>query len=120
MTGEIRNPAKLPTDLNRAEKEFARCLAEGKFCVIGDGKLPEKKIESGEGVNVVRGEVIRFFAYGGNEDNPVLGSMLSLRGAWISGDLTLTHTSIPYVLEFDNCHLPLLWRCNMLGALHFI
>ena len=29
MTEEIRNPAKLPTNLNPAEKEFARCLAEG-------------------------------------------------------------------------------------------
>ena len=61
MTGEIRNPAKLPTDLYPAEKEFVRCLAAGIPCMIGNGELPEKAIESGKGANVVRGEVIRFF-----------------------------------------------------------
>ena len=104
MTGEIRNPAKLPTDLNLAEKKFARCLAEGKPCVVGNGELPKKEIESGEGANVVRGEVIRFFVYGGNEENPVLGPTIYLRGAWISGALNLTNASTPYVLRFDKCH----------------
>ena len=104
MTVDIRNPAKLPTDLNPAEKEFARCLAEGKPCIVGNGKLPEKKIESGEDVNVVRGEVIRFFAYGGDEKDPILGALIYLRGAWISGALNLTNANIPYVLRFDKCH----------------
>ena len=103
MTGGIRNPVKLPTDLNPAEEYFTRCLAEGEPCKIGNGELPEKAIESGEGANVVRSEVIRFFAYGGNEDNPVLGPEISLRGAWISGDLDLMHASIPYALDFSNC-----------------
>ena len=82
MTGGIRNPAKLPADLNPAEEYFARCLVEGQPCVIGNGKLPgpEGRIESGEGVNVVRGEIIRFFAYGGNEDNYVSGLIIHLQG----------------------------------------
>ena len=103
---EIRNPAKLPTDLTPAEKEFARCLAEEELCIVGNGELPgpEERIESGEGVNVVRSEVIRFFAFGGNEENPILGSVLPLRGAWISGGLDLTHARIPYALMFSNCH----------------
>ena len=104
MTGEIRNPAKLPADLNPAEKEFVRCLAAGESCTIGDGKLPKKAIESGEGTNVVRGVVIRFFAYGGNEENPVSGPTIYLLGAWISGELDLINVNIPYVLRFDNCH----------------
>ena len=98
MTGEIRNPAKLPTDLNPAEKEFARCLAAGIPCVIGNGELPEKEIEFGESANVVRSKVIRFFAYSGNEEKPVLGELIALQGAWITGNLNLTHTSIPYAL----------------------
>ena len=103
---EIRNPAKLSTDLKPAEEYFVRCLAEGKRCIIGKGELPgpEDQIEFGEGANVVRGEVIRFFAYGGNEENPVLGSIVELQGAWISEDLDLTHASIPYALDFSNCH----------------
>ena len=104
MTGEIRNPAKLPIDLNPAEEQFVRCLAEGKTCTIGDGELPKKAIESGEGANVVRSEVIRFFAYGGNEENPVSGSIISLHGAWISGGLNFAHARIPYALHFSNCH----------------
>ena len=104
MTGEIRNPAKLPTDLNPAEEYFIRCLTEGKTCRVGNGELPEKAIESGDGANMVRSEVIRFFAYGGNEENPVLGSEICLLGAWISRNLNLTHASVPYALMFGKCH----------------
>ena len=104
MTGGILNPAKLPLSLLPAEELFVRCLGEGDLCIIGDGELPKKRIESGKGVNVVRGEVIRFFAYGGNEENPVLGPEIYLQGAWISGGLDLTHASIPYAMHFSNCH----------------
>ena len=106
MTGEIRNPAQLPRDLNQAEEKFVRCLAAGEFCKIGNGKLPEpeERIESGDNANVVRSEVIRFFAYGGNEKDPVSGEIILLHGAWISGALDLTHANIPYVLRFNNCH----------------
>ena len=99
MTDGIRNPAKIPTDLNPAEQKFARCLAEGRPCRIGNGELPEKV----EVTNLVRGEIIRFFAYGGNEENPVLGPLICLQGAWISGELDLTHANIPYALLFGNC-----------------
>ena len=104
MTGGIRNPAKLPTDLYPAEKEFARCLAAGKSCKVGNGKLPKEGIKSGDGANVVRGEVIRFFAYGGNDENPVAGPIIHLQGAWVSEGLDLTHASVPYALLFNNCH----------------
>ena len=104
MTGEIRNPAKLPTDLNPAEREFVRCLADGEYCIVGNGQLPEKEIKSGEGANVVRGEVIRFFAFSGNEKKTILGPEICLLGAWVSGNLDLTHASIPYALHFSNCH----------------
>ena len=106
MTREMRNPANFLSllPLLPAEKKFARCLAEGEFCIIGNGELPKMEIESGEGANVVRSEVIRFFAYGGNEKKPVLGSEIYLHGAWISGDLDLIHASIPYALIFGSCH----------------
>ena len=104
MTGKIRNPVKLPTDLNPAEEYFVRCLAAGEPCEIGNGELPEKAIESGKGVNVVRSEVIRFFAYGGNEENPILGPLIGLHGAWIAGVLDLVHANIPYALLLSSCH----------------
>ena len=109
---ETRNPVNFLSllPLLPAEKEFARCLAKGRPCKIGSGYLslsasiPNEQIESGEGANVVRGEVIRFFAYGGNAENPVRGSVIDLRGAWIFGLLDLTNASIPYALMFGNCH----------------
>ena len=101
---EIRNPAKLPPDLYPAEKEFVRCLAEGQPCILENGELPKKGIESGDGANVVRGEVIRFFVYGGNDEHPVSGLMIHLHGAWIFGGLNLMHARIPYALMFPNCH----------------
>ena len=111
MTVEIRNPAKLPTDLYPAEKEFARCLAEGKPCIIGNegfsASRPEEGIKSGVNANVVRGEVIRFFAYGGSNEHPVLGPAIHLQGAWICGEeppLDLTHADICYALRFFHCH----------------
>ena len=106
MTVEIRNPAKLPTDLYPAEKEFVRCLAAGESCKVGGGKLPTEGIESGQGANVVRGEVIRFFAFGGNDDHSTLGPVIRLQGAWICGEkpLNLMYADIPYALQFVNCH----------------
>ena len=105
MTQPILNPVKLPSDLNPAERKFAACLAEGTRCLIGGGDLPEKPIESGDSANVVRGETVRFFAYGGDPDgHPVRGPVIELRGAWIDGELDLTHASIPYALLFSNCH----------------
>ena len=106
MTGEIRNPVNFLSllPLLPAEKEFARCLAEGECCIVGDEELPKKGIESGEGANMVRGEVIRFFAYGGNEENPVLGPVIYLQGAWVSGGVNLSYASIPYALMLSKCH----------------
>ena len=107
MTGEIRNPAQLPRDLNQAEEKFVHCLAAGRPCIIGDGKLPIKGIKSGEGANVVRSEVIRFVALGGSNDHPVWDSAIYLQGAWICGEepsLDLTHADIRYPLGFFHCY----------------
>ena len=116
MTRGIRNPAKLPTDLNPAEEKFVDSLAEGQPCIVGNGELPKEGIESGDGANVVRGEVIRFFAYGGDEENLVLGPAIHLQGAWICGEtppLDLTHADIRYVLRFFDCHF--VGRVGMIG-----
>ena len=55
---------------------------------------------------MVRGEVIRFFAYGGDKEHFVRGTMIELRGAWIYGkeSLDLMHANIPYALCFFRCH----------------
>ena len=107
MMQPILNPVKLPADLFPAEAKFARCLAEGIPCEVGNGELPKEGIESGDNANVVRGEVIRFFAYGGNADShPVCGAVIALRGAWVFGELNLMHANIPYALDLNRCMFP--------------
>ena len=107
MAQPVLNPVDLPADLFPAEAQFARCLARGIPCTVGNGELPEEKIESGENANVVRGEVVRFFAYGGEPDkHPIRGEVIDLQGAWIPKEpsLSLTHANISRALLFHNCH----------------
>ena len=109
VTPAVTQPILNPVDLQQllpllpSEDEFARCLAEGKECKLGNGELPKEEIKSGDNANVIRGEVIRFFAYGGGSGKLVRGPTISLSGAWISGGLDLEHASIPYALKLTYC-----------------
>lgn len=106
------NPYTLPAPQNAAEEEFAKCMAAGIPYRIGKGR-PEKPINKGrrpttpedrEKDNVIRANVIRFFAWGGDEENPIRGNVIDLQGVWVTGALDLTGASIPYALIFTNCH----------------
>ena len=44
-----------------------------------------------------------FFAYSGNEENPISGSMIYLCGACIQGDLNLLHAKFNFALAFWKC-----------------
>ena len=107
MTGEIRNPVRwedISPDMTEAEKQFAECLAHGRPCVLGDA-VPAA--EASDTRNTVRSEVIRFFAFGGDEAHPVRGAHITLRGARIppQPSLDLIHARIPYLLGFFDCLL---------------
>ena len=114
MTQAILNPVNLQSllPLLPAEEEFARRLAGGESCTVGNENLPRVPIVHGDSANranVVRPEVIRFFAYGGGKedgDHLVRGESIILQGAWICGEqpLDLTHAKIPYALGFFDCH----------------
>ena len=109
MMQAILNPYKLPQNLFPAEERFVDYLRAGRRegqCRVGTGELPEQSVESDDPnvANVVRSEVICFFAYGGDENNPVKGAFIRLQGAWIRGELDLAHAQIPYALIFHNCH----------------
>ena len=109
MMQAILNPYQLPQNLFPAEERFVNYLQAGRReerCCVGTGELPEKSVESDDPnvANVVRSEVICFFAYGGDENNPVKGAFIRLQGAWIRGELDLAHAQIPYALIFHNCH----------------
>ena len=106
MTQAILNPVKLPSPLLPAEVKFVDCLAKGERCIVGNGQLPDAPIESGNAVNVIRPEIIHFFAFGGDEKNPIRGPSIELLGAWICGkrSLNLAHADIPRALFFGYCH----------------
>ena len=54
--------------------------------------------------NTIRAEIIRFFAFCGDERHLVRGTIIELHGAWVSGDLNLIHADIPYALALNHCH----------------
>ena len=104
VTSPMLNPERFPSDPYPAEIEFARCLREGRRCKIGTGELPDPT--SGDESKIVRGEVIRFFAYGGDGGMafPVRGPSISLEGAWIKGGLKLAHANVRHALFLKNSH----------------
>ena len=102
MTQAMLNPVQwsdIRRDMTPAERFFACCLARGEPCRLGSST---PKI--GNGKNSIRGEVIRFFACGGDESHPVLGPRITLQGAWISEILDLSAMSVHYALLFHRCH----------------
>ena len=114
MTGEILNPvlwANIRPNMTPAERYFACCLARGKACFLGNA-IPEKASSR----NIIRSEVIRFFAYGGDANHPVRGAHIFLQGAWISSQssLDLIYARIPYSLGMCKCYLDL--NILMVGA----
>ena len=106
MTQPILNPVSLQSllPLLPAEQEFATCLANGTPCFFLKDLNAPVAPKAGTPENTIRSEVIRFFAYGGDGEYPVLGSSIELCGAWISGDLDLAHANISYALGFVYCH----------------
>ena len=103
MTGEILNPAQLPTDLNPAEKEFKRCLELGKICNLG-GENPPRPLRQSPDVNVIRAEKIREFIIGNDAIARSADTPIWICGAWITGDLIMDFASITAPLCFRNCH----------------
>ena len=88
-----------------AEKHFLQCMESGNPCFIGDTyTYPTEPIRDGAGANVVRADIIRFLAAGGDQYNKVKGDILHLRGAWVDGLLNLDHARIPYALKLQACH----------------
>ena len=98
------NPVPLPENLNAAEQKFVDCMAQGKGCKIDDIR-PTKAIDTnGENANVIRAELISFFALGGSEHAPIKNNIIDLCGAYISGALNLSWVSSSYALGLMNCH----------------
>ena len=107
MTGDTFNPVRwedIESGMTEAEKQFVECLARGNPCILGNA-VPKAQ-ESGAH-NTVRSEVIRFFAFGGDEAHPVRGTHIILEGARVPPDISLNliYGRIPYLLGMHNCLL---------------
>ena len=101
MTQPILNPVNFKSllPLLPAEQKFRDCLARGERCRLGES-LPQ----NGDDSSIIRAEVVRFFAFGGDVNHPVRGGSIRLRGAYIKGRLPLQFVRMPYGLFFPWCH----------------
>lgn len=102
MPQTIKNPviwSQIESDITPAEKRFADCMARGVLCILGEA-VPEREAPG----NKVRAEVIRFFAFGGDVQHPILGADICLYGAWVVGQLNLNHARIPFALDIRHCY----------------
>ena len=87
--------------LSKAEERFVACMAAPRECEIGDHR-PE--FPADDRSNVVRADLIRFFAWGGDNEYPIKGNTIALYGACVEGDLNLTYVPSPHALMLLNCH----------------
>ena len=97
------NPVGFLPPQNEAERKFVKCMAEGKPCIIGES-IPAKSINEDKHANVIRAELISFFAWGGDGNAPIRGNMLTLRGAYVHGRLNLEQVISNYALILPNCY----------------
>ena len=104
QTGLI-NPVNLDKlqPLSKAEEMFVACMATPVDCKISDHR-PE--VPADDRSNVVRADLIRFFAWGGNDEHQIKGNSVVLCGAYVEGVLNLTHIPSPHALTLLNCRFP--------------
>ena len=74
--------------LSEFEKKLVKVCARGEVCK-GDEKMPEAAIETNA---VIRAEIIRFLALGGDSEHPVHENGVMISGCYITGDLNLDNS----------------------------
>ena len=87
--------------LSKAEERFVECMALSGECTISDHR-PESP--ASDRSNVVRADLIRFFAWGGDNEHQIKGNTIVLCGAYVEDVLNLTHIPSPHALMLLNCH----------------
>jgi hypothetical protein len=107
-----KRPAHLPygrwlgdfEPLSPFERKLVTACARGEICEPDnwDGKRPEA--DAASNANIVRAELIRFLAVGGDEENPVHEAGVMLGGAWIKNKLSLHQTMAMVQLDLRFCH----------------
>lgn len=104
----IINPVTLPPreSWTPAEEKFVECMVAGEPCFISEN-LPPKPIKEGKDANVIRADMISFFAHGGDKNYPRGRNIIRLQGAWVEDELLLLFSDIsPCTLGFHSCRFP--------------
>lgn len=94
-----RSLADFP-DRSDAENEMIACARMGEPCFLGDSTRPEASSKE----RLIRAELIRFLALGGDDETPVHEKGVTLQGAWIEGELDCFGAELPHNLMLFECH----------------
>jgi len=94
-------------NLSEAEKKLIACAARGEVCKLGEAVPKDPTLD-----NIIRPELIRFLALGGDDTAPVHEKGVQLRGAWIGAAaldegqpaLDLEGAQLMTGLWFFNCY----------------
>jgi hypothetical protein len=85
-------------NLSDAERKLISACRTGDAALLGR-KRPTEATEA----NIIRAELIRFLALGGDGENQVHEKGIQLSGAWIRGGLDLQNCKCPHSLLFKDC-----------------
>ena len=102
------NPVTLPPreSWTPAEERFVERMVAGEPCFIGEN-LPTNPIKEGKDANVIRADMISFFAHGGDQEHPRGRNIIRLQGAWVENELLLLFSDISScTLGFHSCRFP--------------
>ena len=86
--------------LHPAEEDLLRCAASGEPCVRGDIRPTTANDQ-----NLIRAELLRFIALGGDDRNPLHDHGVQLFGATIEGSIDFEGTIIPENFGLHNCKI---------------
>ncbi|GGX48973.1 oxidoreductase [Tateyamaria omphalii] len=82
-----------------AEIELIDACKNGEPCTLGNGKRPFVPSK----YRLVRAEVLRYLVLGGSKNCKVAAWGVRLQGAYITGELNLSHTEANGLLKLKNC-----------------
>ena len=83
-----------------AEGRLVAACAAGAWCRLG-----EARPDSADALHIVRGELVRFLALGGDDETPVHEAGVQLAGAWIEGAVRLSNCSVDHRINLFDCVL---------------
>ncbi len=106
-----KRPAHLPHgrwlgdlgDLSPFEKRLVAACARGEVCEPDDWDEKRPEADAATEANIVRAELIRFLALGGDDEHPVHELGVSISGCFIKGKLNLDNSEKICAISLTKC-----------------